>query len=276
MLFDVLNEVFNSKRYGCDHLWELNQEVIVKSGLIALADTITDPWTVMIMRCYTLITWLAVLCPQRLLQVTHCTIFHFHEHNKLFVIRRVILCVSIFSSSFVNRFHFYSLRRCNTLILLTMELGVNAGLVAKSGGVNRVSNLGSPLYSRLQITCNIFVVYLEGWHCVAWCYSHHHGCWRTLCSQLYCSLIRRSLCGLWMTRERIFVILLIFLFCFCRCSNLRLYGLINSISLINIVASTVSSSTRFFIPVKLIIWHRAGQIVTRQGWPDSSSVLFVV
>lgn len=48
MLFYVLNKVFDSKRDGGDHLYQLKQQVVHKSSLVTLANTTADPWAVVI------------------------------------------------------------------------------------------------------------------------------------------------------------------------------------------------------------------------------------
>ena len=63
VLFHIFHQVLDAKADGRDHLDELNAEVIVKACLVALSNTITNPWAVMIMCCNTLITTLTVLCP---------------------------------------------------------------------------------------------------------------------------------------------------------------------------------------------------------------------
>ena len=55
MLLHVFHQIFYAERHGSAHLNELDDQVPIEASLVALADTITDPRTVMVVRCHALI-----------------------------------------------------------------------------------------------------------------------------------------------------------------------------------------------------------------------------
>ena len=118
MLLDVFHQILYAKRKPSAHLNKLNDQVPIKASLVALADTITDPRTVMVVRCHALIAWLAVFGSQWLLEVANRTIFALNKQLNVFI-RFIWLCLLIIIlTCFIYCFHLDAFSRSHSTILL--------------------------------------------------------------------------------------------------------------------------------------------------------------
>ena len=88
MLLNILDQVLDAQTDGRDHLDELNAEVVIEARLVALANAVAYPGTVMVVCCDACITALTVLCPQRLLQVAYRAILTLNKHFYFFIFVR--------------------------------------------------------------------------------------------------------------------------------------------------------------------------------------------
>ena len=85
VLLHVFHQVLYSKRDGSQHLHELHNKVVEKASFVALTDAVANPRAVMVVSGDALVTRLAVLRAQRLLQVADRAVLHLDEKFELFL-----------------------------------------------------------------------------------------------------------------------------------------------------------------------------------------------
>lgn len=104
MLFDIQDNILDSKRSCRYHLKQLDPEVDIEAEFVSFANAISDPGAVMVMSCYTLVTLLAVFSSKRLLKMADGAVFILNEKDNIIVavssFSFKILCDGILLKSF--------------------------------------------------------------------------------------------------------------------------------------------------------------------------------